>query len=158
MLHDIIDIIYSRLGRRNGLNTEQEILTNCKTVAIVGISADEQRPSHIIGKYLMKQGYRVIPVNPRETRILGETCYPDLKAVPERVDVVNIFRRSEDIQPIVDQAIDIGAGAIWMQEGIKNEQAANKARQAGLKVVQDRCIMKEHRLVSGLDHPTSYNV
>jgi uncharacterized protein len=129
------------------VSTEQEILTSCKTIAIVGISSDEERPSHIIGKYLMKQGYRVIPVNPKETSVLGESCYPDLKAIPERVDLVNIFRRSEDVAPIVDQAIEIGARAVWMQEGIKNEQSAKKARQAGLKVVQDRCIMKEHRLL-----------
>ncbi len=140
------------------MSTEQEILSNCKTIAIVGISSNEERPSHIIGKYLINQGYRVIPVNPKETRVLGETCYPNLKAVPERLDLVNIFRRSEDVEPIVDQAIIIGAGAVWMQEGVKNEQAANKARQAGLKVVQDRCIMKEHRLLSSLDHPISYNV
>ena len=127
------------------MSTEQEILTSCKTVAIVGISSDEERPSHKIGKYLIKQGYRVIPVNPKETSVLGENCYLDLKAIPESVDLVNIFRRSEDVAPIVDQAIEIGAWAVWMQEGIKNEQSANKARLAGLKVVQDRCIMKEHQ-------------
>lgn len=140
------------------MDTEQEILTNCKTVAIVGLSSDEERPSYRIGKYLLMQGYRVIPVNPKESNVLGKTCYPDLKAVPERVDVVNIFRRSEDVGPVVDQAIEIGAAAVWMQEGIVNEPAARKAIQAGLKVVQNRCIMKEHRLLSSLDHPASYNV
>ena len=127
------------------MSVEHEILKNCKTVAIVGLSPDETRPSCRIGQYLQGQGYKIIPVNPKETQILGCTCYPDLKSVPEKVDVVDIFRRSEDVPPVVDQAIEIGAGAVWMQEGVKNEKAAEKARQAGLKVVQDRCIMKEHR-------------
>jgi uncharacterized protein len=131
------------------MGSEQDILKSCNSVAIVGISSDETRPSHRVGKYLQEQGYRVIPVNPKEPRVLGQACYPDLKAIPEKVDVVDIFRRSEDVPPIVDQAIEIGAGAVWMQEGIKNEQAAEKARQAGLKVVEDRCMLKEHRALTG---------
>jgi len=129
------------------VDTEKEILTNCNTIAVVGISSDAARASNRVARYLMEQGYQVIPVNPKESSVLGKTCYPNLKAVPGKVDAVNVFRRSEDVEPIVDQAIEIGAGAIWMQEGITNETAAQKARQAGLKVVQDRCIMKEHRLL-----------
>jgi uncharacterized protein len=131
------------------MGLEKEILENDHTVAIVGISADETRPSHRVGKYLQEQGYQVIPVNPKESRILGEVCYSDLTLIPEKVDVVDIFRRSEDVPPIVDQAIKIGAKAVWMQEGVTNEQSAEKARQAGLKVVQDRCMMKEHRALPG---------
>ena len=130
------------------MSTEQEILKSCNTVAVVGISSDETRPSYRVGKYLQDQGYKIIPVNPKESQVLGKTCYPDLKAIPEKIDVVDIFRRSEDVPPIVDQAIEIGAGAVWMQEGIKHEGAAEKARQAGLKVVQDRCMLKEHRLLN----------
>ena len=130
------------------MSTEQEILKSCNTVAVVGISPDENRPSHRVGKYLQEQGYQIIPVNPKESKILGKTCYPDLKSIPEKVDVVDIFRRSEDVPAIIDQAIEIGARAVWMQEGIKHEQAAEKARQAGLKVVQDRCMLKEHRLLN----------
>jgi predicted CoA-binding protein len=130
------------------MSTEQEILKSCNTVAVVGISSDENRPSHRVSKYLQEQGYQIIPVNPKESIVLGKTCYPDLKSIPEKVDVVDIFRRSEDVPAIIDQAIEIGAGAVWMQEGIKHEQAAEKARQAGLKVVQDRCMLKEHRLLN----------
>ena len=88
-------------------------------------------------------------MNPKEVEVLGQTCYPDLKSVPVKVDVVNIFRRSEDVPPIIDQAIEIGAAAVWMQEGIRHEQAAEKARLAGLKVVQDRCMLKEHIRMHG---------
>ncbi len=130
------------------MSTEEEILKSCKTVAVVGISADEDRPSYRVSKYLQAEGYRIIPVNPKELWILGTMCYPDLKSVPEKVDVVDIFRRPENVPEIVDQAIEIGAGAVWMQEGVNHEQAAEKARQAGLKVVQDRCMMKEHLLLN----------
>jgi len=130
------------------MSTATEILQSCYTIAIVGLSADETRPSYRVGKYLQEQGYKVIPVNPKETRILGCTCYPDLKTIPEKVDVVDIFRRSEDVPPIVDQAIQIRAEAVWMQEGIKNEEAAQKARLAGMKVVQDRCMLKEHQKIN----------
>ena len=131
------------------MSIEKEILNSCSTVAIVGVSSNETRPSHAVARYLQDQGYEVIPVNPKESRILGRNCYSDLKAIPGKVDVVDIFRRSEDVPPIVDQAIEIGAGAVWMQEGIRNEQAAEKARKAGLKVVQDRCMLKEHRILNG---------
>lgn len=126
------------------MSTEQDILKSFKIVAVVGLSANKDRPSHEVAKYLQSHGYKIIPVNPKEVEVLGQTCYPDLKSVPVKVDVVNIFRRSEDVPPIIDQAIEIGAAAVWMQEGIRHEQAAEKARLAGLKVVQDRCMLKEH--------------
>jgi predicted CoA-binding protein len=130
------------------MTVEQDIMKNCRTVAVVGLSSDEERPSYRVAKYLQAHGYKIIPVNPKETQVLGQLCYPDLKAVPVKVDVVDIFRRSEDVPPIVDQAIEIGAIAVWMQEGIKHEQAAEKARLAGLKVVQNHCMLKEHRLIN----------
>ncbi len=123
---------------------ERRILTDCRTVAVVGMSPDADRPSHGVFCYLRDQGYRVIPVNPRVPRILGETCYPDLAAIPEKVDVVDIFRRAEDVPPVVDQAIEIGARAVWMQRGIVNETAAGRARKAGLDVVMDKCMKIEH--------------
>ena len=98
-----------------------------------------------MAKYLQDQGYRIVPVNPRADTILGEKSYPDLASIPEKVDVVDIFRRSDDVPPVVDQAIDIGAKAVWMQLGIVNEDAAVKAREAGLGVVMDRCMLVEHR-------------
>ena len=98
-----------------------------------------------MAKYLQDQGYRIVPVNPRADTILGEKSYPDLASIPEKVDVVDIFRRSDDVPPVVDQAIDIGAKAVWMQLGIVNEDAAAKAREAGLGVVMDRCMLVEHR-------------
>jgi predicted CoA-binding protein len=126
------------------MNTEQEILDSCRVVAIVGASSDISRASNHVGSYLKKRGYKIIPVNPTENKVLDEICYPDLASVPEKVDVVDIFRRSEQVMPIIDDAIKIGAKAVWMQEGIVNEEAAAKARKAGLKVVMDRCMLKEH--------------
>jgi predicted CoA-binding protein len=126
------------------MSTEKEILDSCKVVAVVGLSADEDRPSNHVAAYLKSQGYRVIPVNPAEKEILGEICYPDLKSIDEKVDVVDIFRRSDQVMPIVNDAIDIGAKAVWMQEGVVNEEAAQKAQGAGLKVVMGRCMLKEH--------------
>ncbi len=126
------------------MSPEQRILAGCRTVAVVGVSADAERPSHGVFCYLRDQGYRVIPVNPRLPQILGQTCYPDLAAVPEKVDVVDIFRRSEDVIAVVDQAIEIGARAVWMQRGIVNETAARRAREAGLEVVMDKCMKIEH--------------
>jgi predicted CoA-binding protein len=126
------------------MSPERRILKDCRTVAVVGMSPDTERPSHGVFRYLRDEGYRVIPVNPRFPRILGETCYPDLAAIPEKVDVVDIFRRAEDVLPIVDQAIEIGARAVWMQRGIINETAAGRAREAGLEVVMDKCMKIEH--------------
>jgi predicted CoA-binding protein len=103
------------------------------------------RPSYGVSEYMQQVGYRIIPVNPGETEVLGEKAYTDLESIPERVDIVNIFRRSDAVPPIVDAAIRIGAKAIWMQEGVIHEEAAEKARAAGLQVIMDRCILKEHR-------------
>jgi uncharacterized protein len=126
------------------MSTEADILNSCKTIAIVGLSSNPDRASHHVGSYLKEQGYRIIPVNPTEKSVLGEVCYPDLASIPHKVDVVDIFRKSEDVPAIVDDAIKCGAKAVWMQEGIINEVAAATARQAGLKVVMNKCMLKEH--------------
>jgi uncharacterized protein len=126
------------------MSTEKDILETCRVVAIVGLSSNIEKASNHVGNYLKQQGYKVIPVNPKENAVLGETCYPDLVMIPEKVDVVDIFRRSDDVPPIVEDAIKIGAKAVWMQEGIVNEKAAGKARNAGLKVVMNKCMLKEH--------------
>ncbi len=124
---------------------EEEILDKYHTIAVVGASPNPERPSHGVAGYLMEHGYQVIPVNPNAREVLGETSYPSLSSIPEKVEVVDIFRRSEEVLPIVDEAIKIGARAIWMQEGVVNEAAAAKARDAGLLVVMDKCMFKEHR-------------
>ncbi len=116
---------------------EQLQLANASTIAVVGISPRPERPSHYVALYLQEQGYRIIPVNPMLETVLGERCYPDLKSVPERVDMVNIFRRSEHVGPIVDDAIAIGAKYVWMQDGVVDHDAAARAREAGLSVVMD---------------------
>jgi predicted CoA-binding protein len=133
------------------MNNIEEILKNSRTVAMVGLSSRPEKDSNIVGKYLKENGYRIIPVNPTEAKILGETSYPDLASIPGKVDVVDIFRRAEDVPPIVKEAIKIGAETVWMQEGIKNAAAAAAAEKAGLKVVMDRCIRKEHLKMTG--HP-----
>ena len=120
-----------------------EILRDCRTIAVVGLSSNPARPSYHVAAYMKSQGYRVIPVNPNETNVLSETAYPSLVAVPGAIDLVNIFRKSEDVLPIVEEAIVHGVKAIWMQEGISNEQAAVRARESGLLVVMDRCWLKE---------------
>jgi len=126
-----------------------KILGKYRNVAIVGLSPNPERPSYVVADYLMANDYRVIPVNPRANDILGETSYPDLKSVPERVKIVDIFRKSEDVMPIVEEAIRIGARVVWMQEDVINEEAAEKAREAGLMVVMDKCIAKEHMRLFG---------
>ena len=118
-------------------------------MAIVGLSANKERPSYVVGEYLKAHGYKIIPVNPGEKEILGEKSYPDLLSIPEKVDVVDIFRRSEEVPPIVRQAIKIGAKAVWMQEGVVNKEAAAEARQAGLQVVMDKCMRKQHIKLHG---------
>ncbi len=123
----------------------QDILRNSKTVAVVGLSTDPTKDSHAVAAYLQSQGYRIIPVNPRAREILGERCYPDLLSVPVPVDVVNVFRPSHEVPAIVEHAIAVGAKAIWMQVGIVHAEAAEKARQAGLKVVMDSCMRLAHR-------------
>lgn len=121
------------------------ILKKCKTIAVVGLSSNPMRPSHEVSEYMQSVGYRVIPVNPNETEVLGEKSYAQLEDVPEKVDVVNIFRRPEEVPPVVESAIRIGAKVVWMQLGIENEKAAEEARAAGLAVVEDACILIEHR-------------
>jgi len=132
------------------VNIEEKILNSSRTVAVVGLSSKPDRPSYKVASYLKEQGYKIIPVNPAEKEILGELCYPDLASIPELIDVVDIFRRSEEVLPIVKEAIKIGAKAVWMQEGVINEEAAARAREAGLMVVMDKCMRKEHlKLRSG---------
>ena len=126
------------------MSAEEEILNFSRVVAVVGLSSKPDRPSYRVASYLKEQGYKIIPVNPGEKEISGELCYPDLASIPEPVDVVDIFRRSEDVPPIVEEAIRIGAKAVWMQEGVINEEAAARAREAGLGVVIDKCMRKEH--------------
>jgi predicted CoA-binding protein len=127
------------------MGIEEEILNSSKTIAVVGLSPRRERPSFAVASYLKEQGFRIIPVNPTVSEILGERSYPDLSSIPERVDVVDIFRRSEEVLPIVEEAIKIGAKAVWMQEGVVNEEAASRARDAGLLVVMDKCMLKEHK-------------
>ncbi len=123
----------------------KQMLAAAKTIAVVGLSSDPMRASFGVTQYMQRAGYRIIPVNPKESEVLGEKAYARLADVPEPVDIVNIFRRPVDVPPVVEQAIAKGAKAIWMQLGIANEEAARAAEQAGLLVVQDHCIMVEHR-------------
>lgn len=126
----------------------KSMLTSCRTIAVVGLSPDAGKPSHEVAAYLQGAGYRIIPVNPACPEILGERCYPTLSDIPGEVDIVDVFRRSEFLPEIVDQAIAKGARVVWMQEGVVNREAAAKAEAAGLTVVMDRCLLKEHvRLV-----------
>jgi hypothetical protein len=127
----------------------KNILLSAKTVASVGLSSNPQKESYGIVSYLKEQGYRVIPVNPTADEILGEKSYPDLESIPEKIDVVQVFRKPEDVPPVVDSAIKIGAKAVWMQEGIVHEAAAQKAREAGLQVVMDACMRVTHRRLIG---------
>ncbi len=122
-----------------------EILKNAKTIAVVGLSDSPLRPSHGVAAYLQTQGYRIIPVNPQIQTSLGEKAYPSLLDVPEKIDIVDIFRRPEFVEEVVDQAIQLKVPTVWMQEEIIHEKAAQKARQAGIFVVMDRCILLEHR-------------
>ena len=123
----------------------QEIF-DLKTIAVVGISDNPERPSNFVAKFLEERGYNIIPVNPNLTEWEGKKCYPDLLSIPVKVDVVDIFRRPEAIPPIVDEAIAIKAKVVWMQEGIVNEEAAAKARDAGIEVVMDRCMKKDIKM------------
>lgn len=121
-----------------------ELLKSAKTIAVVGLSDNPARTSYGVSAYMQSQGYRIIPVNPAISEALGEKAYPTLSEVPEKVDIVNVFRRSEYVPEVVDEAIRLGVPAIWMQEGVVHEEAAEKARQAGIFVVMNRCILKEH--------------
>jgi len=122
----------------------ERILRESKTVAVVGLSPKPERASYEVASYLQQQGYRIIPVNPMVDEVLGERSYPNLKAVPAKIDVVDVFRRSEDVPGVVEEAIEVGARTVWMQDGVVNEAAAARAREAGLQVVMDRCMLREH--------------
>lgn len=122
----------------------RDILSSTKTIASVGLSSNMEKVSYGVGAYLLEQGYQVIPVNPTTDEILGEKTYPDLESVPDNIDVVQVFRRPEDVPPVIDAAIKAGAKVVWMQLGIVNEEAAEAARTAGLQVVMDRCMRAEH--------------
>jgi predicted CoA-binding protein len=122
-----------------------EILRTSRTIAVVGLSPKRFRPSYGVAEYMKRAGYRIIPVNPGQQEIMGEICYPDLDSVPGPVDIVDIFRRSEFVLDIVEAAIRKGAKAIWMQEGVIHEEAARRAEEAGIAVIMDRCLLKDHR-------------
>jgi len=126
-----------------------ELFRTARTVAVVGLSADTSRASHQVAKYLQEQGYRIIPVNPAVDTVLGEKCFPDLTSVPNPVDVVDVFRRSEYTPDIARQAVAIGAKVLWLQMGIRNDAAARIAAEAGLTVVQDACMLQEHKRLVG---------
>ena len=132
--------------------TLRKILRNARTIAIVGLSANWYRPSYFAAKYMQEHGYRIIPVNPAYQEVLGEKCYPSLRDVPEKIDMVDCFRKSAEIPAIAEDAIAIGAKTLWMQLGVVNEAAALRAQEAGLDVVMDRCVKIEHaRLFGGLN-------
>jgi predicted CoA-binding protein len=134
------------------MNNDQmmkDILLSAKTIASVGLSSNQEKESYWIVLYLKEQGYRIIPVNPTADEILGEKSYPDLESIPEKIDVVQVFRKPEDVPPVVDGAIKVGAKVVWMQEGIVHEEAAQKARAAGLLVVMDACMRGTHRRLIG---------
>ena len=128
----------------NSSETIQRILDECRTIAVVGLSSDPYRPSNSVSAYMKKHGYQVIAVNPNETSVFGEKAYPDLFAVPEKIELVDVFRRSDEAGKAVDQAIAVGAKAVWLQEGVIDSAAAQRAEDAGLLVVMDRCWLKEH--------------
>jgi uncharacterized protein len=123
----------------------RDLLAGAKTIAVVGLSASPLRPSHGVSAYMQSHGYKIIPVNPNIAETLGEKCYASLVDVPEKIDIVNIFRRPEFVEEVVDQAIQLKVPAVWMQEEVINERAAKKARQAGMFVAMDLCILKEHK-------------
>ena len=122
-----------------------ELLKTSKNIAVVGLSSSPMRPSYGVSAYMQSQGYKIIPINPEINGALGEKAYPSLAHAPEKIDIVNIFRRPEFVAAVVEQAIKLKPAAIWMKEGVRNEAAAEKARRAGIFVIQDRCILKEHR-------------
>lgn len=128
----------------NSRETINSILEDCKTIAVVGLSSDSGRASHGVAGYMRRNGYKVIPVNPNETEVFGEHAYPSLADVPDKIDLVDIFRRSSEAGHAVDEAIALGAKAVWLQEGVIDEAAAARAQTAGLLVVMDRCWLKEH--------------
>ena len=129
----------------NSDETIEKILDSAKTIAVVGLSSNPSRPSFSVSRYMQSAGYRIIPINPNEIEVLGERASPRLEDVTDRIDLVNIFRRGEEAGAHVDEAIRIGACAVWLQEGVIDGEAADRAARAGLAVVMDRCIAKEHR-------------
>jgi predicted CoA-binding protein len=134
------------------INSLRRILKECRVIAVVGLSADWYRPSYFAAKYMQEHGYRVIPVNPKYDSILGEKCYRSVRDIPERIDIVDVFRKTEDVMPVAEEAIAVRAKVLWQQLGVKNEAAAAKARGAGLETVLDRCVKIEHgRLFGGLN-------
>jgi predicted CoA-binding protein len=136
----------------NDINTLRRILHDAKTIAVVGLSADWFRPSFFAAKYMQEHGYRVIPVNPKYREILGEKCYASLRDIPQKVDLVDVFRKTADVMPVAEDAISIGSKVLWQQLCVKNEAAAAKAQAAGLETVMDRCVKIEHgRLFGGLN-------
>jgi len=137
--------------------TLRRILGECRTVAVVGLSPEWHRPSHFVAKYLQQHGYRVIPVNPRSAEILGERCYSSLLEIPERVDMVDVFRRTADVLPIAQQAVQIKARCLWQQIGVLNLEADKLARAAGLDSVMDRCVKIEHARIFGGLHWAGVN-
>ena len=128
----------------NSQETIRRILDECRTIAVVGLSSDPWRPSNSVSAYMRRSGYTVIPVNPNETEVFGEKAYPDLAAVPAKIELVDVFRRSDEAGKAVDEAIAVGAKAVWLQEGVIDKAAAQRALDAGLLVVMDRCWLKEH--------------
>jgi predicted CoA-binding protein len=128
----------------NSPETIRRILDECRTIAVVGLSSDSWRPSNSVAGYMRRNGYKVIAVNPNETEVFGERAYSDLAAVPEKIDLVDVFRRSDEAGKAVDEAIAVGAKAVWLQEGVIDKGAAQRALDAGLLVVMDRCWLKEH--------------
>ena len=132
------------MNQINDLEIIERILDECRTIAVVGLSSKETRPSHGVAAYMQRHGYRIIPVNPNEVEVLGEKAYASLTNVPEKIDLVDVFRRSEEAGAAVDQAIANGAKAVWLQEGVIDHAAAQRALDAGLMVVMDRCWLKEH--------------
>jgi predicted CoA-binding protein len=134
------------------INTLRRILRDSRVIAVVGLSADWFRPSYFAAKYMQEHGYRVIPVNPKYREILGEKAYASLRDIPDKVDLVDVFRKPHDVMPVAEDAIAIGAKVLWQQLGVKNEEAAARARAAGLETVMDRCVKIEHgRLFGGLN-------
>jgi hypothetical protein len=134
------------------ISTLRRILAENRVIAVVGLSADWFRPSYFAAKYMMEHGYRVIPVNPKYSEILGQKCYRSVQEIPEKVDIVDVFRKTEDVMPVAEAAIAARARVLWQQLGVRNEAAAAKARAAGLETVMDRCVKIEHaRLFGGLN-------
>lgn len=127
------------------LQVVKKLIQETKTIAVVGLSPKVARPSNMVARYLLEVGFTIIPVNPGQDEILGLRCYANLKEIGQKIDMVDIFRRSEDVLPIVEDAIEVGAQAIWMQQGIRNQQAAELAKKAGLHVVMDRCLKVDHQ-------------